>query len=96
MSAAMVNLGIYGILRVGDTLLGGGPSWWWITVIVLGVGSAIYGSIHAATSTDLKRLLAYSTADNIGLVMIAIGTAGLRRVTSRSRRSRCSRGCSTW
>jgi hydrogenase-4 component B len=77
MSAAMVNLGIYGILRVGDTLLGGGPSWWWITVIVLGVGSAIYGSIHAATSTDLKRLLAYSTADNIGLVMIAIGTAGL-------------------
>ncbi len=77
MSAAMVNLGIYGILRVGDTLLGGGPSWWWITVIMLGVGSAIYGSIHAATSTDLKRLLAYSTADNIGLVMIAIGTAGL-------------------
>ncbi len=81
MSAAMVNLGIYGILRVGDTLLGGGPSWWWITVIVLGVASAIYGSIHAATSTDLKRLLAYSTADNIGLVMIAVGTAGLLTAT---------------
>jgi hydrogenase-4 component B len=81
MSAAMVNLGIYGILRVGDTLLGGGPSWWWISVIVLGVASAIYGSIHAATSTDLKRLLAYSTADNIGLVMIAVGTAGLLTAT---------------
>ncbi len=77
MSAAMVNLGVYGILRVGDTLLGGGPPWWWISVIVLGVVSAIYGSIHAATSTDLKRLLAYSTTDNIGLIMIAIGTAGL-------------------
>ena len=77
MSAAMVNLGVYGIVRVGDTLLGGGPSWWWITVVVLGVASAIYGSIHAATSTDLKRRLAYSTADNIGLVMIAVGTAGL-------------------
>lgn len=77
MSAAMVNLGVYGILRVGDTLLGGGPSWWWITVIALGVTSAIYGSIHAATSTDLKRLLAYSTTDNIGLILIAIGTAGL-------------------
>jgi hydrogenase-4 component B len=77
MSAAMVNLGIYGILRVGDTLLGGGPSWWWVSVMVLGVTSAIYGSIHAATSTDLKRLLAYSTTDNIGLVLIAVGTAGV-------------------
>ncbi len=81
MSAAMVNLGIYGIVRVGDTLLGGGPAWWWIAVIVLGVASAIYGSIHAATSTDLKRLLAYSTADNIGLVMIAVGTSGLLTAT---------------
>ena len=77
MSAAMVNLGVYGIVRVGDTLLGGGPAWWWIAVVVLGIASAIYGSIHVATSTDLKRLLAYSTADNIGLVMIAVGTAGL-------------------
>jgi hydrogenase-4 component B len=85
MSAAMVNLGIYGILRTGNTLLGGGPSWWWITVIVTGTVSAIYGSIHAATSTDLKRLLAYSTTDNIGLVMIAIGTAGL--LTSSGQRA---------
>ncbi len=77
MSAAMVNLGVYGILRTTNGLLGGGPSWWWITVIVTGAVSAIYGSIHAATSTDLKRLLAYSTTDNIGLVLIAVGTAGL-------------------
>ena len=81
MSAAMVNLGIYGILLVGDTLLGGGVAWWWITVMMLGVISAIYGSIHAATNTDLKRLLAYSTTDNIGLVMIAVGTAGLLMAT---------------
>ena len=80
MSAAMVNLGIYGVLRMGQTLLGGGPSWWWITVIVVGAVSAIYGSIHAATSTDLKRLLAYSTTDNVGLILIAIGTAGLLKV----------------
>ena len=77
MSAAMVNLGVYGILRSANTLLGGGPSWWWVTVIVTGAVSAIYGSIHAATSTDLKRLLAYSTTDNVGLVLIAIGTSGL-------------------
>ena len=77
MSAAMVNLGVYGVLRVGDTLLGGGPQWWWIVVTICGATSAIYGSIHAATSTDLKRLLAYSTTDNVGLVFIALGTAGL-------------------
>ncbi len=81
MSAAMVNLGVYGVLRVGDTLLGGGPQWWWITVTMAGTVSAIYGSIHAATSTDLKRLLAYSTTDNIGLVFIALGTAGLLHAT---------------
>jgi hydrogenase-4 component B len=81
MSAAMVNVGIYGIIRVGDTLLGGGPAWWWIIVIALGAISAVFGSIHSATSTDLKRLLAYSTVDNIGLILIAVGTAGLLHAT---------------
>jgi len=77
MSGAMVNLGIYGILLVGNELLGGGPVWWWLLVSVLGVVSALYGALYAATSSDLKRLLAYSTADNMGLVMIAIGASGL-------------------
>ncbi len=77
MSGAMVNLGIYGIVLVGDELLGGGPVWWWLTVLALGVVSALFGALQAATSTDLKRLLAYSTADNMGLVLIAVGASGL-------------------
>ena len=44
MSAAMVNLGIYGIVRVGDELLGGGPAWWWLLVMALGALSALFGS----------------------------------------------------
>ncbi len=76
MSGAMVNLGIYGIVRVGEGLLGGGVLWWWLLVIALGVGSAFFGALHAAASTDLKRLLAYSTVDNIGLVLIGVGAAG--------------------
>jgi formate hydrogenlyase subunit 3/multisubunit Na+/H+ antiporter MnhD subunit len=80
MSGAMVNLGIYGIVRVGGTLLGGGLLWWWLVVIVLGVGSALYGAVHAAASSDLKRLLAYSTIDNIGLVLIGVGAAGALEV----------------
>jgi formate hydrogenlyase subunit 3/multisubunit Na+/H+ antiporter MnhD subunit len=77
MSAAMVNLGIYGIIRVGDGLLGGGPAWWWLLLMGLGALSALFGALHAATSTDLKRLLAYSTTDNMGLVLLGIGASGL-------------------
>lgn len=76
MSGAMVNLGIYGILRVGQDLLGGGMPWWWLVVAALGIASAIFGALHAAASTDLKRLLAYSTVDNVGLVLIGVGAAG--------------------
>ena len=76
MSGAMVNLGVYGILRVGEDLLGGGALWWWLAVVALGVASAIFGALHAAASTDLKRLLAYSTVDNVGLVLIGVGAAG--------------------
>ncbi len=77
MSAAMVNLGIYGIVRVGDGLLGGGPAWWWLLVMALGALSALFGSLHSATSTDLKRLLAYSTTDNVGLMLLGVGASGL-------------------
>ena len=77
MSAAMVNLGVYGIVRVGDGLLGGGPVWWWLLVMALGALSALFGSLHSATSTDLKRLLAYSTTDNVGLMLLGVGASGL-------------------
>ena len=83
MSGAMVNLGIYGIILVGNELLGGGPVWWWILVSAFGVVSALYGALYAATSSDLKRLLAYSTTDNMGLVLIALGASGLFAAVGR-------------
>jgi formate hydrogenlyase subunit 3/multisubunit Na+/H+ antiporter MnhD subunit len=76
MSGAMVNLGVYGIVRVGEDLLGGGVLWWWLAVAALGVASAVFGALHAAASSDLKRLLAYSTVDNVGLVLIGVGATG--------------------
>ncbi len=76
MSGAMVNLGVYGILRTGQDLLGGGQLWWWLLVAALGVASAFFGALHAAASTDVKRLLAYSTVDNVGLVLVGVGAAG--------------------
>ncbi|MGV9299329.1 proton-conducting transporter transmembrane domain-containing protein [Amycolatopsis sp. NPDC003676] len=77
MSAAMVNLGAYGVLRVGFDLLGGGPRWWWVVVLALGAGSAGYGILQAVMASDLKRLLGYSTTENLGLVFAGIGAAGL-------------------
>ncbi len=77
MSAAMVNLGVYGIVRVGFDLLGGGARWWWLLVLGLGALSAVYGIVQAAISTDLKRLLGYSTTENMGLVLIGVGAAGM-------------------
>ncbi|WP_214364556.1 proton-conducting transporter membrane subunit [Pseudonocardia sp. H11422] len=77
MSAAMVTMGVYGIVRVGFDLLGGGPRWWWLLVLVLGAASAVYGILQAAIGTDLKRLLGYSTTENMGLVLIGVGTGGL-------------------
>jgi formate hydrogenlyase subunit 3/multisubunit Na+/H+ antiporter MnhD subunit len=77
MSAAMVTLGVYGMVRVGFDLLGGGALWWWLLVLALGAVSAVYGILQAAMSTDLKRLLGHSTTENMGLVLVGIGAAGL-------------------
>ncbi|MGW3129883.1 proton-conducting transporter transmembrane domain-containing protein [Streptomyces sp. NPDC001123] len=77
MSAAMVNLGIYGLVRTGFDLLGGGPAWWWLGLIAVGGVSAVYGILQAAMASDLKRLLAYSTSENMGLVLIGVGASGL-------------------
>lgn len=77
MSAAMVNMGIYGILRVGLGMLRGGPAWWWLVVMAVGALSALFGALHSATASDLKRLLAHSTTDNVGLVLLGVGASGL-------------------
>lgn len=77
MSAAMVNLGVYGICRIDLQLLGPGPRWWGLTLMVVGGVSALYGVVQASVATDLKRLLAYSTTENLGLITLALGAATL-------------------
>jgi hydrogenase-4 component B len=81
MSAAMVNLGVYGICRVDLQLLGPGPRWWGLALMVVGGASALYGVVQASVATDLKRLLAYSTTENLGLITLALGAATLFAAT---------------
>ncbi|MBI4246347.1 MAG: hydrogenase 4 subunit B, partial [Candidatus Rokubacteria bacterium] len=77
MSGVMIKLGVYGILRVGLDLLGGGPAWWGALLIGLGALSAVLGVLYALMENDLKRLLAYSSVENIGLVFIGVGAGSL-------------------
>jgi formate hydrogenlyase subunit 3/multisubunit Na+/H+ antiporter MnhD subunit len=77
MSAAMVALGVYGLLRLDLQLLGPGPRWWGLTLLLVGALSAVYGVLQASTATDLKRLLAHSTTEHLGLITLALGAATL-------------------
>ncbi|SDB80520.1 Formate hydrogenlyase subunit 3/Multisubunit Na+/H+ antiporter, MnhD subunit [Raineyella antarctica] len=79
MSAAMVKMGVYGIMMVVLRLLPEGPRWWAVLLIALGAGSALYGILQASVQSDLKRLLAYSTTENVGLVVAAVGIGVLLR-----------------
>lgn len=75
MSGVMTKVAIYGFVRIVFDLVGE-PAWWW-SAVVLGLGSltAVTGVLHAVVQRDLKRLLAYSTVENIGIVFIGLGLA---------------------
>jgi formate hydrogenlyase subunit 3/multisubunit Na+/H+ antiporter MnhD subunit len=75
MSAAMVNLGVYGVIRLDVVMMGSGPQWWGLTVLALGAVTAVYAALQASVATDLKRLLAYSTCETTGLIAIGVGTS---------------------
>src|SRR5271155_1719121 len=73
MSGVMLKMAVYGVLRVSFDLLGR-PEWWWgLVLLALGLFSALYGVIFAAIQTDMKRLLAWSSIENLGIVFAAIG-----------------------
>ena len=73
MSAVMLKTAVYGLLRVGFDLIAT-PLWWWGAVLLaLGLATALFGVVFAAVQVDMKRLLAYSSIENIGLIFAAIG-----------------------
>jgi formate hydrogenlyase subunit 3/multisubunit Na+/H+ antiporter MnhD subunit len=75
MSGVMTKVAIYGFLRIVFDLLGA-PEWWW-SVIILALGgiTAVLGVLYALMQQDLKRLLAYSTVENVGIIFIGLGLA---------------------
>ena len=73
MSGLMLKTAIYGILRISFDLLHLRLWWWGVLMLALGLFSALFGAIFAAVQTDMKRLLAYSSIENIGLIFTGIG-----------------------
>jgi hydrogenase-4 component B len=74
MSAIMLKTAVYGFMRFAFDLLGGGPAWWGYLVLIAGGLSGVLGVLYAIAENDLKRLLAYSSVENIGIIYLALGT----------------------
>ena len=72
MSGVMIKMGLYGILRT-LTWLGTPPLWWGALLVVIGLVSGLLGVLYALAQHDLKRLLAYHSVENIGIMAIGLG-----------------------
>ncbi len=77
LSGVVIKAGIYGLLRV-LTMLGGGPAWWGWGLLLVGAASGVLGVLWALAQHDLKRLLAYHSVENIGIILMgtAVGALG--------------------
>ncbi len=73
MSGVMLNTAIYGLLRVSLDLLHLRLWWWGGLLLAIGLATAMVGVVFAAVQTDMKRLLAYSSIENMGLVFVGMG-----------------------
>lgn len=75
MSSVMVKIGIFGMLKVGIDLLGhsGIALWWGIVVLAFGAVSSVLGVLYALAEHDIKRLLAWHTVENIGIILLGVG-----------------------
>jgi len=75
MSGVMTKVAVYAFVRILFDL-SGSPDWWWgLMVLSIGGGTAVMGVLHALMEQDLKRVLAYSTIENIGIVFVGLGLA---------------------
>ncbi len=76
LSAVVINLGVYGILRFLLDFMGGRgamPLWWGLLVLLVGATTALVGILYSVIQRDLKRVLAYSSVENMGIILTAVG-----------------------
>jgi formate hydrogenlyase subunit 3/multisubunit Na+/H+ antiporter MnhD subunit len=75
MSGVMTKVALYGFIRIVFDLMGSTESWGSVVVLIVGGATAVLGVLYALMEHDLKRLLAYSTVENVGVILIGLGLA---------------------
>ncbi len=75
LSGVLIKTGIYGLTRVLFDFMGTPPNWWGVTVLTIGTVSAVLGVLYALMEHDLKRLLAYHSIENIGIILMGLGAS---------------------
>ena len=73
MSGVMIKTAIYGMVRVIYDVIGGVRWEWGLVVLVVGAGTTLFGVLYALMQHDLKRLLAYHSVENIGIILLGLG-----------------------
>ncbi len=80
LAAVALNAGFYGFIRFTD-FLGSGQLWWGLTVLLVGAVTAFGGILYAAVQTNLKALIAYSSVENVGIILCGVGASMTGRAT---------------
>ena len=83
MSAVMIKTGVYGLLRVIQ-LTGVPSATWGVVIAAVGLATALLGILFALGQRDIKRLLAYSSVENIGVILLGIGIGIVGQATGRT------------
>ncbi|MFA6217808.1 MAG: proton-conducting transporter membrane subunit [Candidatus Omnitrophota bacterium] len=74
MSGAMIKVAVYGFLRIVLGMLGVVSVWWGISILLLAAGTCFVGIMYALLERDIKKILAYSSVENMGIILLGIGT----------------------
>ncbi|MDD3169184.1 MAG: hydrogenase 4 subunit B [Eubacteriales bacterium] len=77
MSGIMIKTAVYGLLRFVFLYLGVETPWWGAVILVIGMSSAVFGVLYAFIEQNIKKLLAYSSIENMGIIFIGLGIAFL-------------------
>ena len=75
MSGVMIKTGIYMLIRLFFDIMPNAPLWWGVLILAIGAASSLLGVLHALTEHDIKRLLAYHSIENIGIILLGVGSS---------------------
>lgn len=75
MSGVMIKTGVFMLIRILFDFMPTSPIWWGITILIIGAISSLFGVLYALTEHDIKKLLAYHSIENIGIILLGVGSA---------------------